>query len=523
MPSRFASHHGRVVLVAAGLSVLAACQSRGDIGTAERPSGQISGARLPLGGDPIARGRQALAAGRYVTARNAYTAALKADPDSADASIGLGEAYLALGDAAKAARCFEIAASASGRDDPRVLQGMGLVALYQGRTEDAVSLLRRAVGRDPSAWHAWVGLGRAYAEERRQEEARAAFARAGDVAPRRAEVLNDLGMSYLTQNDPKRALTQFEQALSLDPGLAVARANARIARAMLGEYDVAVSGATPEELPDVLNNAGYAAILRGDYEVADRLLRRALAISPVYHEAASANLDLLAEAMRGDSAGPVLASAAPGGDGPELGEVTAHLARAESVPAPRRAGSPMSEVALPKPAGGASQASRRGGAVSANPRISARPDVGDAGSTIGAAVARPESRSEALGPLPPDTRTSSGAGGGRSTDSARRHREIASAPTILRDGFHWQSAPADLSEDRLFASRRTGSEPVASRPSQASGAGRPPIPAEERPSFIWALPPPGGWGSADTDPLDLMMATRIAGSFQAAIAPASGG
>ncbi|MFK7944641.1 MAG: hypothetical protein AB8B85_17280, partial [Paracoccaceae bacterium] len=55
--------------------------------------------------------------------------------------------------------------------------------------------------------------------------------------------------------------------------------------------------APAEELPDALNNVGYIAVVNGDFAVADQYLRRAMEISPTYHEAAAANLNLLAHAQ----------------------------------------------------------------------------------------------------------------------------------------------------------------------------------------------------------------------------------
>ncbi len=320
-----ALHWRRAVITGAGLLALGACEATTVADAPEETAPIVD--RSPRVAGEIARGRQALAAGDYPTAQAAFTAALRGSPNDPDPAIGLAETYLAVGDLETAGRLFDIVAGAEAdAGDPRLLQGRGLVALGQGRTDEAMGLLEQAVDRDPSLWRAWAALGRAHGRQGNSRRSRAAFDRAEDAAPSPAVVMNDMGMLNLEQNDPAAALEAFQRALAVDPGNAIASANARIARAMLGDYDAAISGARPGELPDVLNNVGYIAVVNGDFDTADRLLRRAVEVSPAYHEAAIANLDLLAQARKGV---PVLALAGPGGAasrstaGAELSSTTA--------------------------------------------------------------------------------------------------------------------------------------------------------------------------------------------------------
>lgn len=296
-----ASSWRRTAILGAGLLALGACESvPGRV--AEAPLQQTADVDLsPRVAGEIARGRQALGSGDLQSAQAAFTSALRGSPNNPEPAIGLAETYLALGDVDTAGRLFAAVAKAagSGGRDPRLLQGRGLVALRQGKTDEAIDLLRQSVEADPALWRAWTGLGRAYAEQGNSRRAHDAFARAEKAAPSPAVVINDMGMLSLRDKNPAAALETFQRALAVDPGNATASANARIARAMMGEYDAAVAGAEREDLPNVLNNVGYIAIVNGDFEVADRLLRRAVEISPVYHAAAHANLNLLAQAMNG--------------------------------------------------------------------------------------------------------------------------------------------------------------------------------------------------------------------------------
>jgi Flp pilus assembly protein TadD len=307
-----AFHWRRLAIASASLLGLGACETMTTPGAPEQPAAEVVD-RSPRVASEIARGRQALAAGDLSAAQSAFTGALRGSPNDPEPAIGLAETYLAMGDVETAGRLFDIVASTEGgAGDARLLQGRGLVALGQGQTDQAIGFLEQSVERDPTQWRAWAGLGRAYGRKGNTRQARTAFNRAEESAPSPAVVMNDVGMLHLEEDDPSAALEAFQRALSVDPGNTVASANARIARAMLGEYDAAVSGARPDELPHVLNNVGYIAVVNGDFDVADRLLRRAIDISPVYHESASANLELLAQAMRGEPVGTLADRGAAG-------------------------------------------------------------------------------------------------------------------------------------------------------------------------------------------------------------------
>ncbi|MEM7059410.1 MAG: tetratricopeptide repeat protein [Pseudomonadota bacterium] len=282
------------------LPFLAACQ---------QPPGGATGAvqtkplgtALPENSGDTALGRQALASGDLTVAKTAFGAALRKDPSDAQAALGLAEAHLALQEMQAARQIFQAVADKAPELSARVNQGLGLIALRSGRADQAVGLLGKSVQQDDSLWRAWLGLGQAHDRLKQSSAARRAFAAAERVAPARAPVLNDLGMSYVSQKQPERALEFFERALAMDPGYEIARGNIRIAKAMNGQYEEAISGAPSTQMPDVLNNVGYIAILNKDFDVADRYLRRAIDLSAVYHKAAVANLDLLARMA--DSAG----------------------------------------------------------------------------------------------------------------------------------------------------------------------------------------------------------------------------
>jgi Flp pilus assembly protein TadD len=82
-------------------------------------------------------------------------------------------------------------------------------------------------------------------------------------------------------------------ALEVSPDLATAETNLRLSLALRGQYAEAVAGVDAENLPDALNNAGYAALLRGDYAKARMLFLQAIDASPSFHEPSWSNLRFL--------------------------------------------------------------------------------------------------------------------------------------------------------------------------------------------------------------------------------------
>jgi Flp pilus assembly protein TadD len=100
-------------------------------------------------------------------------------------------------------------------------------------------------------------------------------------------------MSRLSAKDYHGAAALFVRALEASPDLAAAETNLRLALALAGRYEEAVAGLDAAGLPDALNNAGYAALLRGDYVHARMLFLRAIDASPGFYEPARSNLRFL--------------------------------------------------------------------------------------------------------------------------------------------------------------------------------------------------------------------------------------
>lgn len=183
------------------------------------------------------------------------------------------------------------------------LQGQGLTLSLLGRSDEALAMLRRAVSEDPTAWRAWNALGAEYDNRAQWPLAEDAYEHAFASSGGAALVLNNRGYSRLLQHRRDEAVSDLAAALRKKPDFTEARTNLRLALAMGGDYDRAIAGGTPADQAALLNNAGFAAGMRGDYGKAQDLLVRAVALKSEYYARASENLKIVrALAARGDGA-----------------------------------------------------------------------------------------------------------------------------------------------------------------------------------------------------------------------------
>jgi Flp pilus assembly protein TadD len=183
--------------------------------------------------------------------------------------------------------------------DPRLKaqaeEGQGVALSLLGRSDEAFAVLQKAVAANPAAWRAWNALGGEYDTRRQWGQAEAAYERAIDGSHGAAIVLNNRGFSRLLQRRLDEAVKDFVDALHTKPDLAAARTNLRIAMAMRGEYGPAIAGVTPDSEAATLNNAGFAAMLSGDYATAEDLFQRAMNAKGEFYARASTNLQLARE------------------------------------------------------------------------------------------------------------------------------------------------------------------------------------------------------------------------------------
>lgn len=169
-------------------------------------------------------------------------------------------------------------------DEPGVLHLAGMVACQQGRHEEGIPLLRKALARNPAAeYHAT--LGNALKEAGSLEPAARQYREALHLNPALPEVHNNLGTVLKEQGDIEAAILAYRRALAINPRLAQAHFNLGSTLLDAGQTEEAV--ASLEEavalLPnyvDALINLGSAYNEQGQFEKAVPPLARALEGDP---------------------------------------------------------------------------------------------------------------------------------------------------------------------------------------------------------------------------------------------------
>ena len=294
----------RRFLISASLLMVAACAAE----PVEKPKVALDQEATLLATDLHRdHGQSALHAERYADAASYFNRILKSQPGDLHARLGLGEARLGQGrldDALQNLKQLDqqLDTKKSVALKTSVLQGQGLVWLRKGDREKARTYLDQAIDRDPDLWRSWNALGRVLDAEKDHRAARAAYRRAIDLNPKAAFLHNNLGFSLLASGDPVYAEASFKRALDLDPKLDIASANLRLALAFQGRYGPALAGAEPSDRAAVMNNVGYAALMRGDHEKARSLFLDAMAADPGFFGEAKQNLAYL-EALETDPGG----------------------------------------------------------------------------------------------------------------------------------------------------------------------------------------------------------------------------
>lgn len=172
----------------------------------------------------------------------------------------------------------------------RAHQGLGISRLRRDQLDEATGALETALKLDPSLLRAHRARAAVADRKRDWPRADAAYAAALALAPDDAETLSNRGWSRLLRGEHAAAEVDLKAALAIDPTLRVAAGNLRLARAMQGQYEAAFEGSTRATLTNDLNTVGFAAMSRGDLDIAEAYFRRALAANPVYDKVAAANL-----------------------------------------------------------------------------------------------------------------------------------------------------------------------------------------------------------------------------------------
>ena len=122
------------------------------------------------------------------------------------------------------------------------------------------------------------------------------YARAHQLAPDEARVINNQGWSKLLRGEWAAAIPFLEQAASLDSKSERIANNLELAKAALAaDLPRRRAGEPDQDWAARLNDAGVAAELLGDTKRAVAAFTQALEASPVWYDRASNNLKALSQ------------------------------------------------------------------------------------------------------------------------------------------------------------------------------------------------------------------------------------
>ena len=167
----------------------------------------------------------------------------------------------------------------------------GVAAMKVGDHAQGAKLLERAVTFPAVTWKAWNARGVAADYQRDWAMADQSYARAAELAPNRAEILNNSGWSLLARGRWADALQNFERAAAVDPKSPRIAANLELARAALSEeLPERRAGESEKDWAARLNDAGVIARVQGNNKKAVAAFTQAIQARSEYYDRAVNNL-----------------------------------------------------------------------------------------------------------------------------------------------------------------------------------------------------------------------------------------
>ena len=235
----------------------------------------------------------AIAMGRFDQARLMIAAKVKAGATGEAIERPLAALAYATGRNEEALGRLEALLRAS-PDDPLLLEQATIAALRSGR-KDVAALYAEPATRHPAAsWRVWNAKGVLADGARDWAEADRAYVRAAALAPDRAEIANNLGWSLLLRGDWAGAAEALGRAAAMKPRAVRIANNLDLARAALaGDLPARRASESSEDYAARLNDAGVAALSRGDARRARAAFAQAIEASGRWYARANTNLALI--------------------------------------------------------------------------------------------------------------------------------------------------------------------------------------------------------------------------------------
>ena len=234
--------------------------------------------------------RHAAESGRFDQARLMISRAVAAGASADEAGRAVADLDFVSGKFAEALALYQ-QLLVSGPKDPLMLERAGIAAFRTGNVRLAAALTERATAVPGASWRAWNARGAAADANRDWTTADAAYDKAEQLAPNRAEIVNNRAWSRLLRGDWLGARQDLERAAQLDPKSKRIANNLELARdALAAELPNRLPGESDRQWAARLNDAGVAAQLLGDRKRAVAAFTQALEASGTWYERAANNL-----------------------------------------------------------------------------------------------------------------------------------------------------------------------------------------------------------------------------------------
>jgi tetratricopeptide (TPR) repeat protein len=183
-------------------------------------------------------------------------------------------------------------------ENVELLNSLGFALFQQGKSQEAVDALEKAVAADPKHWKAHNNLALAAIDVGELELAEAHFRESLALSPQPA-IYNDLGFVLERQGLADEAVGFYRKALELDPGSAAAHYNLAASLARSGALSEAERHfrAALAERPSAQSYVGLGLVLRQQGRADDAIasLRAAIEADPEQPAAYDALGTILAE------------------------------------------------------------------------------------------------------------------------------------------------------------------------------------------------------------------------------------
>ncbi|PCJ99813.1 MAG: hypothetical protein COA45_03075 [Zetaproteobacteria bacterium] len=233
----------------------------------------------------------------YEKAAKSFKKSLELDPENYEARFGLAESQIKLQEYEQALMNFQMLVPVPAYKAIS-LQEIGLLELRRRNFDVAQEYLELALESDRNLWRTWNGLAQINAYQYNWEATDRFYENALDTAAGQQHVIyNNMGVSYLARGNKEDAIVAFNSALNYAPELDIVKTNYKLALATLSRYDEATIESDVHSRAKALNNVGYAAMLQGDYEEAERLLLKSIEVSPNFYKTPYRNLQILHQLM----------------------------------------------------------------------------------------------------------------------------------------------------------------------------------------------------------------------------------